>query len=169
MCDVDRCALAALAAAVAEDLLDERATTGRGDEHVLRIALERRAIGRFLEEHFAVGEDAGQDIVEVVRDAAGEPPDRFHLLRLAQPLLEPLALGLRELALGDIAEIHHHGLHAGFMEQVPRRRLDPPPRPVLVPCHHLGGRLVVRVQQQLRPAFRAVLPIVLMEQSAIAR
>src|SRR3989475_12244562 len=26
---------------------------------------------------------AGQQIVEIVRDAAGEPPDRLHLLRLA--------------------------------------------------------------------------------------
>jgi hypothetical protein len=96
--DVDRCALAALAAAISEDLLDETATTGRGGEHVLGIALEWRAIGRFLDEHFAVGEHSGQDIVEVVRDAASEPPDRFHLCGLAQPLLEPLALGLRACA-----------------------------------------------------------------------
>ena len=165
MGEVDRRALAALAAAVGEDLLDQRATAGRGDEHVLRIALERRATGRFLDEHFAVGEHTRQDIVEVVRDAAGEPPDRFHLLRLAQPLLEPLALGLRELPLGNIAEIHHHGLHAGFMKQVPRRRLDPPPRPVLVPHHHLACRYVVRILQQLRPGVCRVLPMVLMEWS----
>ena len=31
-----------------------------------------------------VAEDGGEHVVEVVRDAAGEPPDRFHLLRLAQ-------------------------------------------------------------------------------------
>src|ERR1700694_3413007 len=111
MGEVDRRALAALATAVAEDLLDQRATAGRGDEHVLRIALERRAPGRFLDQHFAVGEDTSQNIVEVVRDAAGEPPDRFHLRGLAQPLLEPFALSLRALALGDIAEISHHGFH----------------------------------------------------------
>ncbi len=91
--NVDRRALAALAAAVVEDLLDERAATRRSGEHVLRIALPCRVRGRFFEEHFAVREDAAQHVVEVVRDAAGEPPDRFHLLGLAQPLSEPLALG----------------------------------------------------------------------------
>ena len=32
-------------------------------------------------------DNAGQQIVEIVRDAAGELADRFHLLRLAQLLL----------------------------------------------------------------------------------
>src|SRR6202166_3966246 len=75
---------------------------GRRAEHVLRIALERRANGCLLEKHFAVGQDAGQDIVEVVCDAAGEPPDRFHFLGLTQPLLESRVLVLRALALGDV-------------------------------------------------------------------
>ncbi len=97
-----------------------------------------------------------------MRDAAGEPPDRFHLLRLAQPQLEPLALGLRELALGDVAEVHDHGLHAGFMEQVPHGRLDPAPRPVLVPYLQLGARHVVGLLQQLRPAVDRMLRVVRM-------
>jgi hypothetical protein len=42
-----------------------------------------------------------------VRDTGGEPSDRFHLLRLAQPLPELLALGLRVLALRDIADRTH--------------------------------------------------------------
>jgi hypothetical protein len=37
-----------------------------------------------------------------VRDAAGEPPDRFHLRCLAQPVLEPLAFGLCPLLFGDV-------------------------------------------------------------------
>ena len=72
-------------------------------------------------------------------------------------------LGLRELALGDVAKIHHHGLHAGVMEQVPRRTLDPPPRPVLVLQHRLGGRYVVRVLQQSIPGICRVLAIVQMD------
>src|SRR5258708_22562742 len=104
MGDVDGCALAAMAMAVGENLLDETATSGRGGEHVLRIALERRANGRFLDKHFAVGEHSCEDIVEVMRDAAGKPPDRFHLRGLAQPLLEPFTLSLRPPALGDVAE-----------------------------------------------------------------
>ena len=40
-----------------------------------------------------VAEDHGQHVVEVVRDAAGQPADRFHLLRLAQRLLGRLRAG----------------------------------------------------------------------------
>ena len=38
-------------------------------------------------------EDDRQQIVEVVRHAARQPPDRFHLLRLKQPILQPLSIG----------------------------------------------------------------------------
>ena len=39
------------------------------------------------------GADDGQQIVEIVRDAAGQLPDGFHLLRLAQRFLALAALG----------------------------------------------------------------------------
>ena len=51
--------------------------------------------GRALLRQLAVAEDGRQDVVEVVRDAAGERADRLELLRLAQLLFEPLALGSR--------------------------------------------------------------------------
>ena len=38
-----------------------------------------------------IADDRGEQIVEVVRDAAGEPADRLHLLRLAQRFLGRLA------------------------------------------------------------------------------
>ena len=40
------------------------------------------------EQQLAVSENHRQQIVEVVRDAAGQPADRFHLLRLLILLLE---------------------------------------------------------------------------------
>ena len=40
-----------------------------------------------------VAQDDGQQVVEVVRDAAGEPADGLHLLRLAELLLQSLSLG----------------------------------------------------------------------------
>ncbi len=47
--------------------------------------------------------DAGQQVVEVVRDAAGQLPDRFHLLRLAKRFLGlPQRVG-RDLLGGDVA------------------------------------------------------------------
>ena len=63
-----------------------------------------RAFGARLD-HAALGDaeiadDDGQQVVEVVRDAAGQLADRLHLLRLPQRLLgefAPLALGV-ELA-----------------------------------------------------------------------
>ena len=47
-------------------------------------------------------------VVEVMRDAAGELADRLHLLRLAQLGLELQPLDLAALALGDL------GLEAGL-------------------------------------------------------
>ena len=44
--------------------------------------------------------DAGQQVVEVVREAAGELAHRLHLLRLAQLLLQLLALG--DVAAGGV-------------------------------------------------------------------
>ena len=41
--------------------------------------------------------DDREQIIEVVRDAAGEPADGFHLVSLAQALLELLLFALRFL------------------------------------------------------------------------
>ena len=78
--------------------------------------------------------DAREQIVEVVRDAAGELPDRFHLLRLAQRLLGLLALGDRfgdarfqrlvemlqrrfgPLARGDVLKQHRDLAAAGRLD-----------------------------------------------------
>ena len=44
-------------------------------------------------DELAVAADRGEEVVEVVRDPAGEASDRLELLRLVQLLLERLALG----------------------------------------------------------------------------
>src|SRR5207244_8677480 len=148
-----RDALAALAAAVGQDLVDQAARAVGGGEDVLRVALER-ALRRLLGEHLAIADDAAQDVVEVVRDAAGEPADRLHLLRLAQPLPEARALLLRGFALGDVAEIDHHRADAGLVQQIGRRLLDPAPGAVLVPHAQLvGGRESRRLAQPGLPFF----------------
>ena len=46
-----------------------------------------------VERHLAESDDGGQQVVEVVRDAAGQLSDSFHLLRLPELLLEPLQFG----------------------------------------------------------------------------
>ena len=60
-----------------------------------------RIVGReLLEQQVGVAEDRGEQVVEVVRDAAGEPADRFHLLRLPELLFalpERLGASLRSV------------------------------------------------------------------------
>ena len=64
------------------------------------------------------GADDGQEVVEVVRDAAGELADGFHLLRLAQRFL---ALA----ALGDVDRLGHRADHgAVLVEQRPHGEIE---------------------------------------------
>src|SRR6185503_10441981 len=53
------------------------------------------------EEQLAVTENGGQQIVEVVRDSAGQLADRLHLLRLEELSFQPLLFG-------DVARDAHH-------------------------------------------------------------
>ena len=82
-----------LLAAEGEQLAGQRrgALGGAGD--LLRRAAQMRFGAEAFEKKFRVAGDDHQQIVEVVRDAAGEAADGFHLLRLAQLLLERAALG----------------------------------------------------------------------------
>ena len=50
------------------------------------------AVRQFAQEHLAVAVDHRQQIVEIVRHAAGQPPDALHLLRLQVLRLDPFAL-----------------------------------------------------------------------------
>ena len=72
---------------------------------------------RAREQELAVADDDAEDVVEIVRNAAGEAPDAVHLLRLAQVAFEPPALG-------DVARGEHEAGNLGPMLQVARRDLD---------------------------------------------
>ena len=81
--------------------------------------------------HVDIAEDDGEHVVEVVRDAARQPADRFHLLRLTQRLLgrfapahlllQPLGAAQRDEAEADQRERRRqaedqmacHGEHPG--------------------------------------------------------
>ena len=52
-----------------------------------------RPRGRPAQQQLAVAVDDGQQVVEVVGHAAGQPADRLHLLRLPELLLQPPPLG----------------------------------------------------------------------------
>ena len=62
-------------------------------ERVLHPRLGPLVAGDVLREQLQVAADHLQQVVEVVRDAAGQLAERLHLLRAAQVLLELLALG----------------------------------------------------------------------------
>ena len=82
-----------LLAAEGEDLPDQIGGAVGGLDHRAEVFTHR---GISLELHpgkLGVAADCGQDVVEIVRDAAGKLAERFHLLRLQQMLLGLFALG----------------------------------------------------------------------------
>ena len=113
--DVDLARLQRLLAGEGEQVLGQlRAALRRlvdhpGDRQQLRV------MGDGLGQDADGSGDDGEDIVEVVRHAAGQLADGFHLLRLAE-------LGFGGLLLGQVAAD----------EEVPPDRLGPGPHP----CQH---------------------------------
>src|SRR5215510_6726406 len=85
-------ALAHPAAAEREYAIDQQATALTRGHNAVEVAAQAAALGRIAQRHLAVAEDRPQDVVEVVRDAAGERAHRLQPLRLTQLPLEPLAL-----------------------------------------------------------------------------
>ena len=61
-----------------------------------------------LAQQVEIADDDGEQVVEVVRQAAGELPDRLHLLALAQLLLQ-------QLAVRDVLDRHHEGAHRAVL------------------------------------------------------
>ena len=97
--DVDRFRIQRPAAREGQQVPGEAGAAGDGAAHRLEHARTRRPAAGALEQLQAAGEHREQ-VVEVVRDAAGQLAERFHLLRLAQrrfglaqPLLIAQALG----------------------------------------------------------------------------
>ena len=72
-----------------------------------RVDVARKIVGSSLIEtglqQIQRSDDSGQEIVEVVRDPAGQLPDRFHLLGLKQRLLGGLQPFGCSLLRGDVA------------------------------------------------------------------
>ena len=100
---VDRLLLQVLAPREGEHALGQRRAALRALHGVVEQRHQLGIVRQPLAHQLEAAEHRHQQIVEVVRDAAGELADRIHLLRLEQRLaglLEPL---LRLAALGDVA------------------------------------------------------------------
>ena len=99
------------AAAPAMALLDAAADT-------------RVGLGQAPLQHFEIADDHGEQVVEVVRDAAGQLADRFHFLRVTQLLLDPLPVrsgGLEALVGGrEVARAPGDALLQGRVQPAKR-------------------------------------------------
>ena len=82
--EVDHARVQHLAAAEREKLAGERRRLPGGAGDLLQLLVLAPA----AQQDLGVAADHGQQVVEVMRDAAGEPADGLHLLRLAEPALE---------------------------------------------------------------------------------
>ncbi len=77
-----------LLAAESQQLTSERRRTVRGVGDFLRRAAKFGIIAHAVQQEFAVAGNHHQQIVEIVRNATGEPADCFHLLRLTKLLFQ---------------------------------------------------------------------------------
>ncbi len=82
-----------LAAAVGEQLAGEPGRPLRRLADLFHIAAHRVPGRQVAQQQLRVAEDRREQVVEVVRDAAGELAHRLHFLRLAELLLEAALLG----------------------------------------------------------------------------
>jgi hypothetical protein len=134
--------LADAALAEGEHALDERPPALAGGEDVVQVAAQPRAGRRVAQRHLAVAEDRAEDIVEVVRDAAGERAHGLEVLGAAQAALQGPQLFLGLLALRHVLhEPHHAGRAAGIVEEHAAPRLQPADGAVGMRHAVLGGKI----------------------------
>ena len=88
-CEIDRHRIERLAAREGQELAREALAAPRRRQDGLD-PLQRLRLGQPAAQHFGVAADDHQEIVEVVRDAAGELAERLHLLHLRELLARAL-------------------------------------------------------------------------------
>ena len=111
-----------------------------------------------------VAHHGGQDIVEIVSDAAGQPADRLQLLGLMELLFQAGALVLGLAALADVADdLHHAAIVQGCKRQflvesgavaLAADQFALPPASVVQAGQHIGLKtdpFVRRVERQPTP------------------
>lgn len=116
-----------------------RATRCRQLDRSYAVAL--LAVGQRLRQQAAVRADHREEVVEVLRDPAGQPPDGLHLLELAR-------LRLRIRTGGDVARRPGESANGRIVEKVLHEDLDGSPALVLV--LHARRDLASRIRPALR-------------------
>ena len=95
--------------------------------HLRGMACGDSILGKRVLRQGQVAQDAGQDVVEVVRNAPGEGADGLHFLGLSQLRLQGLAGLLGTQSLAHVAEVEHDALDRAVPEAVvaQRRKVAP--------------------------------------------
>ncbi len=101
-----------LAAAEGEELADEGGAAPGGTADLLDVGTVLVGERRVLEQELRVAVDRREEVVEVVRHAAGEPADGLHLPPLAARLLGLAKRLLGGVPLGDVHAEAHPVAHA---------------------------------------------------------
>ena len=106
-----------LAPAKGEDLLHQLLCPPARSEDFLQALQRRVARPHVLARKLRIAHDRRQDVVEVMRHATGQRPQRLHLLRLAQLRLEMGARGLDPFDFGNVRDdAEDAGRHAGIVD-----------------------------------------------------
>lgn len=105
--------LQGLATAEDKQLLGEGRSAAAGGVNGGDFFPAERLAGELGREDFAIAVDDGQEIVEIVRDSAGEPADRIKVLGVDQSLLQSAFLGDVTVGRDDVA-----GASGGIAEEV---------------------------------------------------
>ena len=101
-----------------------------------------------------VAQNGRQQVVEIVRDPAGQGADGFHLLRFAQLRLQRLALRLGLFEVGDVGVRAHHAQGASVFVARDDHAAREHPFPATVLAAH-----AVLVAVDRRPALEVRLPV----------
>jgi hypothetical protein len=88
MIDVDHLGLQDLFAAEGQQLGGETAGLARSSQDLYQLLMPRIFGRSAIHEHSRVAADHGQQIIEIVGNAAGQPSHGFHFLRLAKLLFQ---------------------------------------------------------------------------------
>ena len=90
-----------------------------------------RVAGQSILKQVAVADDGREQVIKVVRNAAGQPADGLHLLGLANMLLASVEGILGQPALGDV--VHRQHDHAELMDAAAPQHEGPVPDSWKVP------------------------------------
>src|SRR5271155_1483834 len=103
------------APAESEDLIDEITRPFAGTADLVEIAGRSAVRREFPFRHLGIAEDRADDIVEVVRDTAGESADRLHAAALLQVYLQACTFLQEMITDHDIGEgVESHTQQAEF-------------------------------------------------------